>query len=47
MDEKILIIEDDVAIATLYKKEYHQALNTSLEAVAKTLKTDLVLPLKE
>ncbi|MBU4351424.1 topoisomerase DNA-binding C4 zinc finger domain-containing protein [Patescibacteria group bacterium] len=30
--------------ATLYKKEYDQALNASLEAVAKILKTELVLP---
>ncbi|MGB2697515.1 MAG: AAA domain-containing protein [Candidatus Zixiibacteriota bacterium] len=30
--------------ATLYKKEYDQALTTSLEATAKIIKTDLVLP---
>jgi superfamily I DNA and/or RNA helicase/very-short-patch-repair endonuclease len=30
--------------ATLYKKEYDQALSNSLEVVAKIIKTDLVLP---
>ncbi|MCJ7804408.1 AAA domain-containing protein, partial [Patescibacteria group bacterium] len=30
--------------ATLYKKEYDQALTTSLEVAAKIIKTDLVLP---
>jgi len=38
------IAEEIEKSATLYKKEYDQALNTSLEAVAKILKTDLVLP---
>lgn len=38
------IVEEIEKSATLYKKEYDQALNTSLEAVAKILKTDLVLP---
>lgn len=37
------IAEEIEKSATLYKKEYDQALNTSLEAVAKILKTDLVL----
>ncbi|MBM3255883.1 MAG: hypothetical protein FJZ04_00205 [Candidatus Moranbacteria bacterium] len=38
------IAEEIEKSTTLYKKEYDQALNTSLEAVAKILKTDLVLP---
>lgn len=38
------IAEEIEKSATLYKKEYDQALNTFLEAVAKILKTDLVLP---
>lgn len=38
------IAEEIEKSATLFKKEYDQALNTSLEAVAKILKTDLVLP---
>lgn len=38
------IAEEIEKSATLYKKEYDQALNTSLEAVAKILKKDLVLP---
>lgn len=38
------IAEEIEKSATLYKKEYDQALNTSLEATAKILKTDLVLP---
>lgn len=33
--------------ATLYKKEYDQALSTSLEATANIIKTDLVLPFIE
>lgn len=39
-----LIAEEIEKSATLYKKEYDQALNASLEATAKILKTDLVLP---
>ena len=38
------IAEEIEKSATLYKKEYDQALNTSLEAVAKIIKADLVLP---
>ncbi|HPW34665.1 MAG TPA: AAA domain-containing protein, partial [Candidatus Paceibacterota bacterium] len=38
------IAEEIEKSATLYKKEYDQALNTSLEAAAKIIKTDLVLP---
>jgi len=38
------IAEEIEKSATLYKKEYDQALNASLEATAKILKTDLVLP---
>jgi hypothetical protein len=39
-----LITEEIEKSATLYKKEYDQALNASLEATAKILKTNLVSP---
>ena len=38
------IAEEIEKSATLYKKEYDQALSVSLEAVAKIIKADLVLP---